>query len=355
MIDLPFNRMSCKIIFIIFLLIELIHPCLAATTKHKTKIALHHNGKMPNKAKYPTDHKRPNHIHLVTAAKHKMKPTSHKKHKITSKIPHVANQKKKLHGPKLTKKQSKKTFHHEVIIKKARKTLRHKQNHTAISVKTPPTKINTTHLSETHLPSYLLSAIERNLIHFVRKTIATIQYTTYKLGGTHIDPSRGVYVVDCSTYVDHILKTIYPQAYTSLTTWSGTEKPTTDDFYHYFNHLSYNTKHWNTIDDVEQLRPGDILVFRYKNSMGHETGGHVVVVMDKPIQQGNTFMLRIADSASSGHSKDTRLPHASGIGIGTMLLKVNPKTFQPYAYAWKVGSRWESNVNFAMARPINLS
>jgi hypothetical protein len=77
--------------------------------------------------------------------------------------------------------------------------------------------------------------------------------------------------------------------------------------------------------------------------------------MDKPVQEGNTFKIRIADSAPTGHSRDTRIPSASGIGIGTMLLKVNLKTYQPYAYAWKIGSRWQNNVNFAMARPMNLA
>jgi len=77
--------------------------------------------------------------------------------------------------------------------------------------------------------------------------------------------------------------------------------------------------------------------------------------MDKPLRSGNIFLLRIADSAPSGHSKDTRRPHASGIGIGSMLLKVNPHTARPYAYAWKIGARWETNVSFAMARPMDIS
>lgn len=216
-------------------------------------------------------------------------------------------------------------------------------------------KINTENISQSHLPSYSLTSIEKNLIGFVRKTIETIRYTAYKLGGTRIDTSQGVYVVDCSTYVDHILKSVYPRAYTSLTSWSGTEKPTTNDYYQYFTNLSEDSRHWNMVDDVEQLRPGDIIVFRSKNRRGNETGGHVMVVMDKPTHEGNTFLVRIADSASSGHTKDTRKPRASGIGIGTMLLKVNPQTSLPYAYAWKVGSRWENNVNFAMARPVGLS
>ncbi|VVC74953.1 hypothetical protein AQUSIP_02270 [Aquicella siphonis] len=280
----------------------------------------------------------------------------------SGKIRQASSQKKKTASTKTAKKQSKKTTARKYAVRKKTVKLSHKQKTAAVSrltahqkVSKPTTKIDVANVSRSHMPSYLLSTIEKNLVNFVRNTVAGIRYTAYKLGGTRIDENRGIYVVDCSSYVDHILKTIYPRAYSSLTNWSGTEKPTTTDYYQYFTNLSDDAKHWNTIEDVEELRPGDILVFRYKNRRGAETGGHVMIVMDKPTREGDTFKVRIADAASTGHSKDTRMPHSSGIGIGTMLLRVNPKTFQPYAYAWKIGSRWESNVNFAMARPIDLS
>lgn len=219
----------------------------------------------------------------------------------------------------------------------------------------PSTTVNTSNIAHSLEPAYSLSTMEKNLVSFVRNTIESIRYTTYKLGGTRIEPARGIYVVDCSSYVDHILKNIYPRAYTSLAEWSGTQKPTTNDFYHYFQNLSDDSSHWNSIDDADELRPGDILVFRNKNRAGNEVGGHVMIVMDKPERNGNTLLVRIADAAPAGHTKDTRMPHASGIGIGSMLLKLDPYTSRPYAYSWKVGSRWESNVNFAMARPLGFA
>jgi cell wall-associated NlpC family hydrolase len=185
--------------------------------------------------------------------------------------------------------------------------------------------------------------------------VSTLRYSSYKLGGTHIDTENGIYVVDCSSYVDHILNTVYPRAFSRLAAWSGTEKPTSDDFYHYFSDLSADNPRslWNPIEAVEELRPGDVLVFRNTNNAGDERGGHVMIVMDKPKRDSNTYTVRVSDAAPSGHSSDTRAPHTSGIGIGTLLLKVNPKTFQPYAYAWKYGAQWKNNVAFAMARPRN--
>lgn len=211
-------------------------------------------------------------------------------------------------------------------------------------------------ITKTFLPDYLMSSTEKNLVEEVRNSITTLSYTSYKLGGAKIDKSRGVYVVDCSSYVDHILKSIYPDAYSSLTNYSGSYKPNSHDFYEYFQNLSESSEsNWDTIEDVKKLRPGDIIVFRFKAKMSRNRPGHVMIVMDQPIRQNDVFLIRVADSAPSGHSVDTRQPHASGIGIGTLLLKVDPNTHSPYAYAWKVGSRWENNVNFAMARPIDTN
>jgi len=116
--------------------------------------------------------------------------------------------------------------------------------------------------------------------------------------------------------------------------------------------LTDDSAHWNTVPKVDALRPGDVIVFRYQTANSKEIAGHVMIVMEQPKRQGNAFLVRIADSAPSAHSKDTRLPTTSGIGIGTMLLKIDPKTHLPYAYAWKIGSQFKKNVNIAMARPI---
>jgi hypothetical protein len=191
------------------------------------------------------------------------------------------------------------------------------------------------------------------MVQFVHSTISTLRYTAYKLGGTHFDSSKGVYIIDCSDYVDHLLQVSNPLAYHSLVNSTGTDKPTTAHYYDFFTGLTYKPKHyWNKVDYVNELQPGDILVFRNTKNSHTGVSGHVMVVMNKPTKIQNAFIVRVTDSASSGHSQDTRLPHTSGIGIGTMQIKVDPDTGEPSAYAWKLGSTFEHHVNFAMARPI---
>lgn len=258
-------------------------------------------------------------------------------------------------------------------IKHAKKTLRHsivKNKHHKVGRKYLVNKNSqpTNSLTLSAIPHYALldpkiAAIpdtstsgEEKLVHFVSETVASLKYSVYKLGGTRIDITRGIYIVDCSTYIDHILKIIYPNAYASFVNWSGSEKPTTHDYYDFISDLDDKPKHyWSSVDEVEQLRAGDVLVFRYKNNSGNETGGHVMIVMDKPGHDGDIYWVKVADSAAMGHSQDTRQNRVSGVGIGTLLLKVNPKTYQPAAFAWTMNSHWQRNVNFAMARPLIAS
>jgi hypothetical protein len=194
--------------------------------------------------------------------------------------------------------------------------------------------------------------MKEKLVKFVSHTINNLKYTAYKFGGNHFDASKGVYVLDCSAYVDKVLESIHPDAYFDLVDTLGTDRPTSHDYYTFFKSLPEDgSDSWNAVKTVEELEAGDILVFRYKNKKGKITGGHVMVVMDAPIGDADTYSVRVADSAPTQHSQDTRYKQ-SGIGIGTLSIKVNPSTGQPYAFAWRTGAKWMRNVSIAMARPI---
>lgn len=223
------------------------------------------------------------------------------------------------------------------------------------NVKTEPLTTTPLQVPVTHsgFSFHFFSSVEHKLVDLVQKTVGTLKYSVYKLGGTHFDAQHGVYIVDCSDYVDNLLQTTHPDAYFNLVDTMRAEKPTTQHYYDFFRDLADTSNdYWQKVDNVENLEAGDILVFRYKSGLRRQTGGHVMIVMDKPIQDENGFLVKVADSARVGHSEDTRGNRVSGIGIGTLVLKTNPDTGRPFAYAWRIGARWNSNVSIAMARPI---
>lgn len=292
-----------KLILFIAIGLWLISPCLAslaAVTNHKTNSKTH-----------------PNTHHSRHAGKH-IKHNAHKKSK---------------------KKHHRKKSHRKSILPNDRTAL-----------------VDESNFVEPKPPANFFSSMEQRLVGFVQQTVASLRYSAYKLGGTHFDTSHGIYILDCSDYIDHILEKIYPNSYFNLIDSTGADKPTTQHYYDFFSALDEEpSDYWHKVDDVEQLQAGDILVFRYKNSFRRVRGGHVMIVMDKPIRDENAFLVRVADSAPAGHSQDTRPWHVSGIGIGTLLLKASPETGHPLAYAWRIGARWNKNVNIAMARPMVTS
>ncbi len=160
----------------------------------------------------------------------------------------------------------------------------------------------------------MVNSMEKKLVAFVHETVDTLNYNSYKLGGSHFDPDNGVYILDCSNYVDHLLKTVTPRAYLSLVNSTGSDTPTTKHYYSFFSQLpdKQPKHHWNKIRKVNELQPGDIIVFRYKNS---SRSGHVMVVMNKPTHDTNAFLVRVADSAPIGHSQDTRPRHTSALEL----------------------------------------
>lgn len=325
-----------KIICIITILLWIIHPCLAAhahSATHKKKSVVHHR------------------IH-TKKKNHTIKSSSKKCHKSF----HPKQRRAQQHLNKSHKNNS------HLIIKKSKLTYKqHRPNIPTQSANTQQYQDLVDSVNNAQSDSIpkkgFVASIEQRLVDFVHRSIATLRYSAYKLGGSHFDTSHGIYIVDCSSYVDHTLRAVFPNAYLSLVNSTGTDKPNTLNFYNFFTGLSdESNEYWSKIEDVEKLQPGDILVFRYKNSRGNDTGGsgHIMFVMDKPIRDGDSFLISVADSAPVGHSEDTRSHRVSGIGIGTLVLKVDPETGEPSAYAWKVGSRWKNNVKFAMARPLDI-
>lgn len=297
-----------KMILILVALLWAINPCLASTSK-------------PASSTHKTAHK------------------------------HVTHKKKKAHKAK-KKSHAKKSAHKKSHPKES--PISTATTETESSELTTEKITELANLNQATPPTSFVTSIEQRLVNFVQKSISNLHYSSYKLGGTKIDSTQGIYIVDCSGYVDHTLRAVFPNAYLSLVNSSGTEKPNTSHYYNFFTSLNDDPdEFWSKVEDIEQLQPGDILVFRYKHAR-RNAGGHVMVVMNKPVQDGDSYLVSVADSAASGHSEDTRQAHVSGVGIGTLLLKVNPKTRQPSAYAWKVGSRWKRNVSFAMARPMEI-
>lgn len=209
----------------------------------------------------------------------------------------------------------------------------------------------------THTVAHSLGTAGVKVVAWVHHTMQNLHQNRYRFGGGKFDISKGIYEIDCSRFIDHLLERATPAAYACMVHHTGVAKPTSADYFSFFRQLPHEKiwHSWYRVPTVFDLQPGDVLVFRGLTPDLRRAANHIMLVVDQPKRQGklsDVFLLRIADSAPIPHSHDTRPKNTSGIGIGTLLLKVDPTTGEPEAYSWGLSKRWNYQVTFAMARPM---
>ncbi|QLH43287.1 MAG: hypothetical protein HWD59_11595 [Coxiellaceae bacterium] len=69
------------------------------------------------------------------------------------------------------------------------------------------------------------------IIATVNHTVANITHNSYKFGGNYFNAIKGIYKLDCSSYVGQVLKIADPSAYASITDWARVYKPVSRDYY----------------------------------------------------------------------------------------------------------------------------
>ncbi len=195
----------------------------------------------------------------------------------------------------------------------------------------------------------------RELLVRVDDALNALTYTYYTTSSGYWNDSTGVYKVDCTGYLNRMVEDSNPTSYDHVCEARDTTRPSAEDYYYTFRAIPYDTtkNHWRRVKRVRDLRPGDVLVWRYDQPTSTSTG-HAVVIVSNPERDtrwSNAYRVRVSDSARSGHSNDNRGSTGSGVGAGTMLLRYDSDSGVPYAYAWSLKGYWHDDVRFAAARP----
>jgi hypothetical protein len=196
---------------------------------------------------------------------------------------------------------------------------------------------------ETVAPGQSLS---RSIDAEARRVLAHVKTSSYS-HTTHIDESQGLYEVDCSGFVDLVLKAVASKSLSQLDSRRSHKRPLADDYEQTFENAASNPgPAWQNVGRVGDARPGDIIAWK---NPAHKTGehtntGHVMVIDSRPIEDssgsryaqnsGTTYRLAVIDSTSSPHGFDTRPEGQSGVGRGTIWLVVD-SAGKPIGYRWK--------------------
>lgn len=152
---------------------------------------------------------------------------------------------------------------------------------------------------------------------------------------TRIDAAAGHYAFDCSVMVAWVLRRAAPAAEREVEASAHSTRPLAR---HYQRHLAAPPPRsaWRTIPRVADARPGDVLAWNFPAWIRTSMTGHVAFVMEPPrVYPGrpHTFALRIADSSSVPHDRDTReRGRFRGFGYGDLYVQVDPVRGTPVAY-----------------------
>jgi hypothetical protein len=191
-------------------------------------------------------------------------------------------------------------------------------------------------------------------MHTLGRMAETLTDSVYS-HGMQVDERRGVYSFDCSGMASWVLRKASPRAARSLARGAA-GRPLARDFLRRIASVSSDRPRdgWQRVLRVQDAAPGDVIAWLKPAVIQSANTGHVafIVLPPEPVPRyDNAFLVRVADSTSLLHDRDTRAGR-SGFGFGTILLVTDPETGSPRAYGW-VGLRYRAfETEIAIGRPL---
>lgn len=168
--------------------------------------------------------------------------------------------------------------------------------------------------------------------------VYTLRHTHYQHNEV-IDVAAGTYDVDCSGFVSFVLQQVAPEHLHLIPKENGWAIPRAFKYEEFFRSLAgHAEKGWRGIEDLSQVRRGDIVAWSIPNNLGKEEDtGHVFVVATTPAKVGEGLLaVRACDSSTVPHYEDSRMQNGgtfhTGVGTGTIHFKIDgagkPQSFQ---------------------------
>jgi hypothetical protein len=221
----------------------------------------------------------------------------------------------------------------------------------AATLSAPASAITTSDLSDNLREDAASDGAEDVLVR-VDEVLSSLSDSSYRVRDQTWNEWTGVYRVDCTGYSNRVLEDAVPEAYDELRDARAVRWPRAVDYYDFFRSmLPGGTRgRWRRPSEFRYARPGDLLVWRYKEPKPDSTG-HVMFIVGLPARDSrwpSTYRVRVSDSAKSGHSNDSR-GDGSGIGAGDLLIRVNAAG-QPVAYAWSFKGYFRTDAYLVLGR-----
>jgi hypothetical protein len=166
-----------------------------------------------------------------------------------------------------------------------------------------------------------------NIAEAAENLIGDLRETRYQ-HQTYVVPAEGIYDMDCSGFVDYLLKRVAPQQYANLPIETGHARPRAAMYFDLFHGLPENpAPGWKSIDRLADAQRGDIIAWSLEASTQKPGDtGHVVIVASPPVPANKReYRVEVYDSSGIHHDDDSRPKATSGIGKGVITFKVDER------------------------------
>jgi hypothetical protein len=164
-----------------------------------------------------------------------------------------------------------------------------------------------------------------NLADAAQQLLSEVHETHYQ-HKTHIDIAAGAYDMDCSGFVDYLLKRVAPRRFSQIPIEPAHARPRAAMYFQFLNRLRQQpVAGWQAVYQLADARRGDIIAWELQAST-QEPGdtGHVVIVAATPVlKTKNLYAVEVYDSSGIHHDNDSRPEHTSGVGKGVITFRIN--------------------------------
>jgi hypothetical protein len=158
------------------------------------------------------------------------------------------------------------------------------------------------------------------------RILAGLKSTTYQ-HVTDIDEGTGEYYCDCSGFVSYLLRKEMRAQYAAVPFPAPFRHPRAVEFHDAFAAAPVEAvegTRWVRVVRLADARAGDVAAWRKATIPEKGVTGHVVLFDSTPERVGaDVYEVVVIDSTSRPHKDDTRTGDTTGVGRGTIYLKVD--------------------------------
>ena len=186
------------------------------------------------------------------------------------------------------------------------------------------------------------------------RMLAALKSTTYQ-HVTDIDEGTGEYYCDCSGFVSYLLRKEMPAQYAAVRFPKPFRHPRAVEFHDAFAAAPTERvegKKWMRIVRLAEARAGDVAAWRKATIPEQGVTGHTVLFDSTPEPvAADVYEVVVIDSTSRPHRDDTRDGDETGVGRGTIYLRVDAAG-RPVAFATRSSDGPFTPYSIAIGRPV---